>query len=318
MVDILSAVVPLFLVVATGYLCTRAGLFQRADMAVLSRFVVKVALPLLVFVNVAGRSAAEIFNPAYLLVYALSAVAMVGLGAAYARVARRTPARAAGLGLLMAGTNNGFMGFPMFLILVPEVAGAAVGMDMLVDNIVIIPLALVLLERATHGGEGSWVRRVATSLRNVLVHPMVVAILLALLLNALGVTQPAMVGRGVTLLAQATSGTALFAVGGTLVGLRHGGLLADIVVSAVGKLLVMPGIGVAVVLGLAAAGWPLPAPLRAAAVITCALPTFSIAPALLQPYGEEELGSAAMMTQVVASAVTLTGWLLALRALGWL
>lgn len=318
MLDILSAVVPIFLVVATGYGCTRGGLFRREDMAILSRYVVKVALPLLVFVNVFGRTASEIFNPTYLLTYAVAALAMFGLAALWVRAAGRPAARGAFMGLLMGGTNNGFMGFPMFLILVPPFAGAAVGMDMLVDNTLIIPLALLLAERSAHAG-GSVGRRVLTTLRNVLTHPMVVAILVALVLNALGVTIPTMLSRGVGLLAQASSGTALFAVGGMLVGLRLGAMLADIAVSVAGKLVVMPLLAVGLVLGLVALGLPdLPGPLKAAAVITCALPTFTIAPALAEPYGEGELASAAMMTQTVCAFFTLTGWLFVVQGLGWL
>lgn len=318
MVEILSAVVPIFVVVATGYGCTRFGLFARVDMAILSRFVVKVALPLLVFVNVSGRSAAEIFNPTYLLTYALAALVMYALAAGYARVAGRAATRGAAMGMLMGGTNNGFIGFPMFLILLPEFAGAAVGMDMLVDNTLIIPLGLLLLERSA-SREGAVWQRVATTLRNVVTHPMVVAIIVALVLNALGVTLPEIVSRGVGLLAQASSGTALFAVGGMLVGLRLTGMITDIVVSVVGKLLVMPAVGLGLVLGLVALGLPdLPGPLRAAAVITCALPTFSIVPALVASYGEEEVASAAMMTQVVLSFFTLTGWLFVVQGLGWL
>lgn len=319
MLDIVAAVVPIFLVVATGYACTRLGLFRRADMTILSRYVVKVALPLLVFVNVAGRSASEIFNPTYLLAYALASVAMYGLAAAWVRLTRRPAVRAAFLGLLMGGTNNGFIGFPLFLILVPQVAGAAVGMDMLVDNTLIIPLAILLAERAAHTGDASLARRAWATVCNVVTHPMVVAIIVALVLNGIGVQLPPILGRSVTMLAQASSGTALFAIGGMLVGLRLGGLIADVAVSVVGKLLAMPAVGLSLLFVLPALGLPdLPPALRAAAVITCALPTFSIAPALAEPYGEGEVASAAMMMQTVLSAVSLTGWLLVVRALGWL
>ena len=90
MLEVLSATVPIFLVVGVGFLCTRFGLFARTDMAILNRFVVKIALPLLVFVNVFGRSASEIFNPAYLLTYALASLAMFALAHAWA-AARRAP-----------------------------------------------------------------------------------------------------------------------------------------------------------------------------------------------------------------------------------
>ena len=317
MLYVLSATGPIFLVVALGYALTRGGLFARADMTVLSRFVVKVALPLLIFVNLFGRAAGEIFNPTYLLTYAGASMAMFALAFGCARVVGRSALRATFMGLGMGGTNNGFVGFPIFLILFADYAGAAIGMDMLVDNVLIIPLALFLAEQVT--GTGSFARRLLTTVRGVLLHPMVLAIIAALLLNGLGLALPEVLDRGVALLAQASSGVALFTVGGMLVGLQVRGAISDIVATVVGKLLVMPAVGLGLVIGLVALGLPGLSPeLRAAAVLTCALPTYSIVPALAEPYGEQDVATASMMLGTLLSFVTLSAWMLALGALGWL
>lgn len=237
---VLSATVPIFLVVALGYVSTRAGLFTRQDMSTFSTYVARIALPLLVFVNVAGRSPGEIFQPVYLLTYAASASAMFALAALWCVGRDRPPVRRAFMGMAMGGTNNGFMGFAIFLIVVPDVAGAAVGMDMLVDNIVIIPLTLFLAERLAYAGQvGAW-RSLVRAAASVVRHPLMIAIAAALLLNAAGVEVPVTLDRALTLLAQTSSGLALFTVGGMLVGLQMAGMLSDVVVSVVGKLLVMP------------------------------------------------------------------------------
>lgn len=317
MLHVLSATVPIYLVVAVGYLLTRRGMFARADMTVLSAYVVKVALPLLIFLNVSGRKAGEIFNPTYLLTYAAAAMVMFVLAFGYAKVFRRTPQRATFMGMGMAGTNNGFIGFAVFLILFADIAGAAIGMDMLVDNVLIIPLTLFLAEHTR--GTGALGPRIVSTLRGVLTHPMVVAIILALLMNAFGIGLPPVLHRGITLLAQTSSGVALFSVGGMLVGLEIRGMIGDIVSTVVGKLVVMPALAIGIVIGLVAAGLPgLPPELRAAAVLTCALPTYSIMPALAAPYGEVDVTTAVMMLSTVLSFVTLTGWMLVLRGMGWM
>ena len=320
MLEVLSATVPIFLVVAVGFLCTVFGLFQRTDMAVLNRFVVKIALPLLVFVNVFGRSAAEIFNPAYLLTYALAALAMFALAHVWA-AARKAPAvRAPYLGMAMGGTNNGFIGMSIFLIALPEVAGIAVGMDMIVDNVLIIPLTLFLAERAARAGDGGTaLRTLGNSLKSVITQPMVLAIIAALLLNALGVAVPPIIDRSVTLLAQASSGVALFAIGGLLVGLKLGGMLADVVFSLVGKLLLMPAVAWGLVLALEAVGLPPMSPaLKSAAIITAALPTFSILPAFASRHGEEDWATASTMGGTVVSFLTISAWMGLLTVGGWL
>ena len=93
MLGILSAIVPIFLIVGLGYVLTRAGVFQREHMSVLAAYVVKAALPALVFVNVHGRSLGEILNPTYLLVYALAGMVMVVLARAWSRSRSMPPQR---------------------------------------------------------------------------------------------------------------------------------------------------------------------------------------------------------------------------------
>ncbi|MDO5533394.1 MAG: AEC family transporter [Propionibacteriaceae bacterium] len=337
MLEVLSATVPIFLVVGVGFLCTRAGLFARTDMAILNRFVVKIALPLLVFVNVFGRSASEIFNPAYLLTYALASMAMFALAHGWAAMRRAPLTRAAYLGMAMGGTNNGFIGMSIFLIALPEVAGIAVGMDMIVDNVLIIPLTLFLAERAAEaataradaasdaaaGGASATgstaLRTLGRSLRSVITQPMVLAIIAALALNALGVTVPAVLERSVLLLAQASSGVALFAIGGLLVGLKLGGMLADVAFSLVGKLLLMPAVAWGLVVAFEASGLPPMSPdLKSAVIITAALPTFSIFPAFASRHGEQDWATASTMGGTVLSFVTISAWMGLLTFVGWL
>ena len=55
MLDILAITGPIYLCIALGWLATRAGLFARADMRVLGRFVLYIALPALLFDAVGKR-----------------------------------------------------------------------------------------------------------------------------------------------------------------------------------------------------------------------------------------------------------------------
>ena len=49
MLDILGITGPIYIAIALGYAVTRAGLFSRADMRVLGKFVIHVALPAMLF-----------------------------------------------------------------------------------------------------------------------------------------------------------------------------------------------------------------------------------------------------------------------------
>ena len=120
-------------------------------------------------------------------------------------------------------------------------------------------------------------------------------------------------------MAQTSSGVALFAVGGMLVGLELHGMVSDIAFSVFGKLVLSPVVALGLIAALPAVGLPaLSGDLRAAAVLTTALPTFSILPALAEKYGEQDVGAASMMLSVVLSFFTLTAWMWYLTTLGWL
>lgn len=318
MLGTLSAIVPIFLIVVLGFVVTRIGILRREDMRVLSTYVVKVALPALVFVNVVGRSLGDILNPTYLLTYAIAALAMMGLARAWNRARRSRPVRAATLSLAVSGTNNGFVGFPIFLLLIPEVAGLAIGMDMLVDNILIIPFAIALFEAST-GQDKGWGARLASTLRGVLTHPMVIAIAAALAFTALGIPLPELAAPGLDLVASSSSAVALFSIGGMLVGMSLHGQRADLAAAVTGKLLIMPALAVALVVALPLLGLPPLSPeLRIAAILTAALPSMSMVAALGEQYGDGEFGASTMMLSTALSFVTLSGWMLALGAVGWL
>ena len=84
---------------------------------------------------------------------------------------------------------------------------------MLVDNVVIIPVALILFEAAS--GRGAPLgRRIGGIVRSVLTHPLIIAIAVALVMTGLGVSLPAMLDDAVQLVAQSSSAVALLSIGG--------------------------------------------------------------------------------------------------------
>ena len=108
------------------------------------------------------------------------------------------------MSLSASGTNNGFVGAPLLLLLIPESAGLSIGMSMLVDNVVIIPVALILFQAAS--GRGAPLgRRIGGIVRSVLTHPLIIAIALVLVMTGLGLDLPGMLDDAVRLTAAAAA-----------------------------------------------------------------------------------------------------------------
>lgn len=314
MPDILSITGPIYIAIALGWLSTRLGLFERADMRVLGKFVLYLALPALLFGAVSQRSVSDILDWRYLLVYALGGLLTMALALLwFRRVARQAPALAVVQSMGCMCPNSGFVGYPINLLLLgAPLAGVVLGMSMLVENLLWLPLLLALLDNA--GGSGHW-RRVLRSVAAGLVrNPLVIGLAAGLLAALLGLRLPAAGERTVALFAQSSAALSLFVIGGSLGGLQVRGLWTQVLQIAVGKLLIHPVMALAMLALLAALGAPLHEPgLRTAVVLVSACPIFGIYPILAQRANQEGLAAAALLGTTVASFFSISGLLVLLH-----
>ena len=120
MIDILlSAVLPVFTLLAIGYVLGRAGVFDQAMASSINRFVFLVSVPALVF-GLLARSPFDQFNWLALGAFAMIEVVMYATGFAVARyVFRRDPREALLIGLATAFANpclSGYHPHPLYVV----------------------------------------------------------------------------------------------------------------------------------------------------------------------------------------------------------
>ncbi|MDH5538492.1 MAG: AEC family transporter [Rhizobacter sp.] len=314
MLDVLAITGPIYLAIALGFATTRWGLFSKADMQVFGKFVINLALPALLFRALSTRPIGEIFNLTFLLAYAIGSLGLLALSLFWARRLRGMGHAASTFHAMgMTCSNSGFVGYPILLLTFAPVAGVALALCMVVENLLVIPLLLTLAERG-RGDPGPWHRVGGQMLLRLTRNPLVIAITAGLAVSLLGWRMPVVVAKTVDLFAMASGGASLFAIGGTLVGLAFKGLGQRVAPIVVGKLLLHPLAVAAALLLLAAVGLPeLDAPLRTAAVLMAAMPMMGIYPILAQAYGQEDFAAPAMLVATVASFFTLSGLLWALQ-----
>lgn len=310
MLDILSITGPIYIAIILGYLSTRLGLFSRDDMRVLGRFVIYIPLPAMLFNALAQRPISEVLNVHYLLIYGGGSVLTVGLALWWAR-------RGAGQGLTssvyyaigMSCSNSGFVGFPIALLTVGSVAGVMVGLNMMVENLFLVPFLLALAE-AGQSGADRWYRTVGLFLARLLRNPLVLGLLAGLWFSLMEWRLPTALARTVDLLAQVSAPVSLFVIGGSLFGLQLRGLYRPVAQITAGKLLLHP-LCVLLVLWLAErAGLPpLESELRIGALLFAACPVMSVYPILAQRHEQEGVASAAMLATTVLSFLTISALL---------
>jgi len=315
MLNTLAVTGPIYAVIGLGYAAGRMGIFSKADMRVLGTYVVKFALPALVFTALSQRPVREILDLRYLLAYAAASLAVLGLAMAWGHWRQRKPVTVSALsGMGMCCSNSGFIGLPIAVQVVGP-ANAAVGLAlcMLVENLLMIPLALMLADsgQAPAGNARQRLRLAALQLAR---NPLIAAILAGVAVAALQLPISGVLARTINMLALSSTAVSLFVIGGTLVGLSTRGLRRDVTAIALGKLVLHPlAVGLMV--------WWLPPTnpaLRAAAVVFASVPMLSIYPLLAQKYGLEGLCAAALLGATLLSFLSISGalWLLG-PALGW-
>jgi malonate transporter and related proteins len=310
MLEILAITGPIFAVIAVGFAAVQRRVFAKDDIRVIGKFVIGFALPALLFKALAERSFAEIMNIPYLLAYGLGSLAVMAVGIGVAFFGQKRSLQASAMnGLGMSVSNSGFIGYPVVLQFLGPPAAVALALTMMVENMLIIPLALGLAEAGMRNGQGERTHVVVlAAFARLLKSPIILAIFAGFAFAMLDMRPPAPIMQAIDMFAVASGASALFVIGGMLVGLKPGNMLGDMARIGVGKLLLHP---LAV---LAAFFWlpPIDPALRMAALTFACMPMLSIYPILAQKYGQEEGCAAALMAVTVVSFASVSGalWLM--------
>lgn len=308
MLDVISITLPIFILITLGYASTRFGATTPSDIRALGAFVIRFALPALIFKSLSQRPFAEIANTDYLVAYTIGSGAVYAAMFALARVVRPGDIAANALQALgSSASNSGFVGYPVALMFVGSSASIALALSMITENVLIIPLALTLAESARHAGKSFssiFLHLIGRLVRN----PLIIAIALGAAASLAGLKLPAPVVRSIDMLAMASGALALFAVGGALVALKVGGVMRDVGRIVAGKLVLHP---VAVFAALLLAPG-LDPNLRKAMLILASAPMLGIYPLLGRSYGQEHVGAAALLAATALSFLTMSALLLVL------
>lgn len=267
---IAQVIVPVFLIVAIGYVYARRA---RPDMSGFNRIMLDVLSPTIVYTALAGK---EFRWQEHVPLLAGGALLILGTGAVAWVVARLTRTQPRTLVPVVMFTNCGNMGLPLALLAFgPQGFGAAV--------------ALFSLSNVIHFSLGSRITSADASTRQLLLSPLMVASALGFASAVSGIRPPDMLFTGMKLLGDAMVPLMLFALGVRLTQLRR----RDVPDGLLGAF-ARPLIGLAVALPLAWA-LDLQGAARAQLILFSALPPAVMQFLLAERYQQEPERVAAMI-----------------------
>jgi malonate transporter len=318
MQTILTVIVPIFSLIAIGYMVARAGLLSAATGDALARFVFVVAVPLLLFRTLATAEFGSA-NPLPLWITYFGAVAISWTaGTLLVRAVSASDHRRG----VIAGISAGFGNTVFVAIPALQRAYGDAGLEPLLLILSIhLPVMMIastlLIERAafldaresgTAPPSISLWRTLARVARNLATNALVIGILGGLAWRLTGLPLDSHLDEVTRLLAGTAGPLALFSLGMSLTryGLR-GDILSSAIVAAL-SLLVMPGI-----VFLAGTAFGLPPLWLKGAVVTAASPVGVNAYLLAAHFRSgERLAATTILVSTVLSVVTLSLWLIVL------
>lgn len=309
----LNATVPVFAVMLVGYLLRRIGFLTEEFVAVANKFVFKICLPCMLFLDLAQVDIRNQFDGAYIgfcaAVTMISILSIWGMAklflkdktevGAFVQAAYRSSAAILGIAFIENIYGSSGMGPLMIIGAVP------------LYNIFAVIILTVESNDETVRKDKS---RIKTTFLNILKNPIIIGIALGMLASLIQIKMPHMLFKSVQYLGNMASPLALIAIGAGFEGKKALAKIKPSLVAAFLKLIGLTAIFLPIAVWLGFRDQKL-----LALVIMLASPTTPTAYIMAKNmHGDDVLSSSVIVLTTFFSALTLTFWIFIMRYFGYI
>lgn len=314
MAEILDLALPFFGLIALGVVAARIWAVGDEGLEWLNIFLIRFALPSLIFLVVAAAPFEKLIYWPYVAGTTLATTSAFMIVFLVSWLALGTGFKVAVLqGISASYGNVGYMGLPLSVAFFGQEAAVPAALVFCFDCLTQFTLTAFL---ATLGHErdedAHWGETAARIAKQVFGHPFIVATILGGIASAFSFKAPGAVGTILTMLMNSAGPVALFALGVTVGARRFGGIGREMPLVAGMKTLVQP------LLAFAALSLVVPdldPAWRDVALMMAALPTASNAFILASQYkAYVEGASTAVVITTIVSALTIPLFIFGLRS----
>src|ERR1700693_3248211 len=312
MLSIITIVVPIFALIAAGVGCRRFNLLGVTAATELTRFVIYLALPALLFQTMATTRWQQLNQPGFIAAFSIGAAAVFIASLWWRMRKRNTRHLADGAidSLNAAYANVGFIGFPLCFMALGQAGLAPAIIATIITVCILFAIAIAMIEFSLQQERRPLlaVIKVARALSR---NPLLLAPLLGALWNLSGMVLPDAITSLLKLLGAAASPCALVSLGAFLAAKQttRAGAGVPVLVLVLLKLLLQP----AITWSLAFHVFTMPTAWANAALLLAALPTGTGPYMLAELYKREAATtSSVILSSTVASLITLAlclGWI---------
>ncbi|SAK59194.1 auxin efflux carrier [Caballeronia fortuita] len=297
-------ILPIFAIILVGWVARVSGYMPHALAPSLMRFAYYVAMPALVFLTIADESLHSLLEWRFLGAFGGGSMVCFAAVLLAARIVRGASlASSAMLAAAVAMTNTGFVALPILKTLYGKPGVLAAAVATVFVGAIMFPVLVVLIEI----GRMDASRKIdaLALMRQIATNPVILATICGLLWSVAGLTMPAPLASFLTILGEALTPCALFAIGLDLTLDELRGRVNLYALLTVLKLAIVPLVVYALCLAVR-----LDHTATIAAVVCAAVPTAKSAYVLASEYDVEKgvVGAVISMTTLL-SIFTLLAWL---------
>lgn len=303
----LNIVLPIFLVMATGFFCRRIGLVTKENISAINKLVFRVFLPASLCQSLMKIDSASIVNPAVLTFGFLGTIAVFLAAFIFVPMIEKDNRRR---GVMIQGlfrSNYAIFGIPICEALFPQGDGGVAAMMVIATVPLFNALSVISLE-SFRGGKVN-IKKILVGIAK---NPLIWGCIIGYLLMQFKVPVPEFATSALSKLASVASPLALFTLGGSidLQSFRHNAKPLGIVV--LGRLLVAP---LAALLMAYLIGFRGPefAVMMIVFGSPCAVSSYTMA---AQMDGDAELAAQQIMLTTILSSLSMFAMIFAFKSLG--
>ncbi|MDZ7823828.1 MAG: AEC family transporter [Ahrensia sp.] len=312
MLDIFLAVLPVFILIATGYLAVRLAYMPTTLGDALNQFAIKIAVPTLLFRAMMNLDFQTAFSPGGLISFYTGAFTCFVLGIVLSRIFfARTPGESVSVGFAATFSNSVLLG----LAIVERSFGQAALTPVFgviafhAPSLYIAGMLTMELMRRDGQPLGLTLRKAAKS---IFANPLMIAILAGVVFNLSGLAMPEAPMSAINMLAGAAIPVALVGIGAAMTKYQIRASLSESLMVAVLSLIIHPLIAFA----LAHYVFELdPQIIRAIVTIAAMPPGMNIYIFAVMYDRAVSLAASAFLICTVLSIATITIWLYVLSAI---
>ena len=243
MFELLHILTPIFCLIGLGYLALSRQLLSVEHVQALGQFVIKIALPSLLFLNLPQQPIQQLWQPSYFIAYSVASLLPFALLLwLYRTCFQRHLAESALYAMGGSMANTGFIGTAVLTLILGAQAAPFIAITFLIENLLIFLLFILCLEVSKQSSQ-HWPTLLKRSVINIIKNPIIVALCLGCFLSLMQWPLPDVVSATIQPLAHTTAGLGLFVIGAGLYGMRthfDRSIWKDAAVIALVKLVLMP------------------------------------------------------------------------------